>query len=398
MAVVEIKEKVFWVGAIDWNKRDFHGYSQTKKGTTYNAYLLLDDKITLFDCVDERFKWDLYHQIASLVPLDKIDYLVVNHVEMDHSGALPFIVERAKPEKIFCSPMGKEFIEAHFHPKDWPLEVVKSGDEISLGKNKVQFLEARMLHWPDSMFSYLPQLKLLISNDAFGQNIASNLIFDDQHELKAILEEAKHYYANIILPFSPLVQKTLAKVEELGLQIEMIAPDHGLIWRSHVQDILQLYQEMSSQKLKSKAVIVYDTMWHSTEKMAKAIAEGLNLEGVEVKLMHLKKFHHSDVMGEVMDAAAVICGSPTHNNNMLPLMADFLTYMKGLRPKNRLGATFGSYGWSGEAPKLMAKVLEEAGFELPYEPLRIRFVPEHSSLASCKELGINLAQKIKEKV
>ncbi len=397
MAVVEIKENVFWVGAIDWNKRDFHGYSQTKEGTTYNAYLVIDEKITLFDCVDEKFKWDLYHQIASLVPLEKIDYIVVNHVEMDHSGALPFIVDKAKPERIFCSPMGKEFIQAHFHPRNWPLEVVKTGDELILGKNKVQFLEARMLHWPDSMFSYLPELKLLISNDAFGQNIASNLLFDDQHPLEDILQEAKHYYANIILPFSPLVKKTLNKVEELGLEIEMIAPDHGLIWRSHVKDILGLYREMSEQKLKPKAVIVYDTMWSSTEKMAKAIGEGLNLEGIEIKLMHLKKFHHSDVMGEVMDAAAVICGSPTHNNNMLPLMADFLTYMKGLRPSNRLGATFGSYGWSGEAPKLMQKVLEEANFELPFEPLRIRFVPEHDSLAKCKELGLNLGKKIKEK-
>ncbi|RQD74389.1 FprA family A-type flavoprotein [Desulfonatronospira sp. MSAO_Bac3] len=397
MPAIEIKKNVYWVGAIDWNLKNFHGYAMARRGTTYNAFLVLDDKITLFDTVSEKFKWDLYHQVRSLVKLEEIDYIVVNHVELDHSGALPFMVDNIKPEKIFCSSMGEKSIHGHFHNKDWPLQVVKDGESISLGKRNVTFMETRMLHWPDSMFSYIPEDKLLISSDAFGQNIASQKIFDDQHDLNLLLSEARHYYTNIILPFSPLVQKLLDKVQKAGLEIDMIAPDHGVIWRTHPGKILEAYADFAAQTLKPKAVLVYDTMWGSTEKMVKAVADALTEEGIDIRVMSLKSFHHSDVMGEFSDAAALVCASPTHNNGMLPLMSDFLTYMKGLKPKNRLGAALGSYGWSGEAPGAMAKVLEEAGFELPEKPYRTQFVPAHEQLAQCKELGRNLASAIKAK-
>ncbi|WP_291323391.1 flavodoxin domain-containing protein [Desulfonatronospira sp.] len=395
MPAIEIKNNIYWVGAVDWNLKNFHGYAMARRGTSYNAYLVLDDKITLFDTVSEKFKWDLYHQVRSLVKLEEIDYIVVNHVEMDHSGALPFMVDKIQPEKIFCSSMGEKAIHGHFHKNDWPLQVVKDGESISLGSRNVHFLETRMLHWPDSMFSYIPQDKLLISSDAFGQNIASQKLFDDQHDLNLLLSEARHYYTNIILPFSPLVLKLLDKVQEAGLEIDMIAPDHGIIWRSHPGKILQSYREFASQTLQPKAVLVYDTMWGSTEKMVKAVSDALAEEGIDIRIMSLKSFHHSDIMGEFSDAAALICASPTHNNGMLPLMADFLTYMKGLKPKNRLGATLGSYGWSGEAPAAMARVLEDAGFELPEKPLRTKFVPAHEQLAQCKELGRSLASAIK---
>jgi flavorubredoxin len=398
MAVVEVKKNIYWVGVVDWNLRNFHGYSLARKGTTYNAYLVLDDKITLFDTVPENFKLDLYHQIQNLVKISDIDYIVVNHVEPDHSGALPFIVEKACPEKIFCSTMGKKALLDHYHEQDWPYEVVGTGDFISLGQRQVQFMETRMLHWPDSMLSYIPEEKLLISNDAFGQNIAASERFDDEIDLNELLKEAKHYYANIILPYSQLVQKVLARIRDAGLEIDMIAPDHGFIWRSHVDKILAAYEEFSAQKLFNKAVVVYDTMWKSTEKMAKAIADGLVEEGTSVKLMSLKSYHHSDVMGEVADAAAVICGSPTHNNGMLPLMAGFLNYMKGLRPAGRIGAAFGSFGWSGEAAKQIAQVLKEAKFELPVEEFRVKNVPTHEHLAKCKEMGRVIAQKIQEKL
>ncbi len=394
MAVQEIKNNVYWVGTVDWNIRSFHGYSLARLGTTYNAYLVLEDKITLFDTVPEKFKWDLYHQVRSLVKLEDIDYIVVNHVEPDHSGALPFMYERINPEKIYCSPMGKKALVEHFHREDWPYEEVKSGEEISLGKKRVQFMETRMLHWPDSMFSYIPEDKLLISNDAFGQNIASSHRFDDEADKSRLFAEARHYYTNIILPYSQLVQKVLAKVRESGMEIDMIAPDHGFIWRSYVSEIIQAYDEFSRQETKNKAVIVYDTMWESTEKMAKAVGEGLLESGMEYKLMSLKTFHHSDVMGEFSDAKALICGSATHNNGMLPLMAEFLTYMKGLRPQNRIGAAFGSFGWSGEAPREIQKVLEEAKLETPAEPVRVKNVPRHEDLAACKELGRNMAEAV----
>ncbi len=398
MPPIEIKKDIYWVGAVDWNLQNFHGYALAHRGTTYNAYLVLDDKITLFDTVPEKFKWDLFHQIRSLIKLEEIDYVVVNHVEMDHSGALPFMVEKIRPEKVFCSTMGEKAIQGHFHSSEWPLEAVQNGQSLSLGQKSVSFMETRMLHWPDSMFSYIPEEKLLISSDAFGQNIADSKIFDDQHDLNLLLSEARSYFTNIILPFSSLVQKLLAKVQEAGLEIDMIAPDHGVIWRSYPDKILAAYQEFAAQKLKNKAVLVYDTMWSSTEKMIKAVAEALQEEGIDTRVMSLKSFHHSDVMSEFSDAAALVCGSPTHNNNMLPLMADFLTYMKGLKPKNRIGATLGSYGWSGEAPKAMTKILEEADFELPENPVRIQYVPGHEHLAQCKELGRNLASAIRTKV
>ncbi|WP_045213158.1 FprA family A-type flavoprotein [Desulfonatronovibrio magnus] len=398
MAIIELKKDVYWVGVVDWNIQNFHGYALARKGTTYNAFLLMDDKVTLFDTVPDKFKLDLYHQLHKIIKPELIDYIVVNHVELDHSGALPFMVEKCIPEKIFCSPMGKKFIQSHFHKTDWPLHVVKDGDSISIGRKEISFIEAKMLHWPDSMFSYVHEDEILISSDAFGQNIATSKLFDDEHDLNMLLSEARHYYTNIILPFSTFVQKTLTKLKNSGLKVDMIAPDHGIIWRSHVPEIIAAYEEFASQKVRAKAVLVYDTMWSSSEKMLKAVGDALMEEGIEIRFMSLKKYHHSDVMGEFADAAALICASPTHNNGMLPLMADFLTYMKGLKPKGRIGATLGSFGWSGEAPKAMAEVLKSTGFKMPVEPLRVQNVPTHEDLAKCREMGRVLAQNIKDKV
>ncbi len=398
MAVVQLKDNVYWVGAIDWNDHDFHGYSTAPKGTTYNAYLVIDDKITLFDTVKEPFKMDLYHQIRSLVKLEDIDYIVANHMEPDHSGALPWIMEQVKPEKLFCSKMGKKALLELYHQNDWPYEVVGNKDSISLGNKTVKFLETRMVHWPDSMFSYIPEDKLLISQDAFGQNLASLERFDDEVDLNALMDETSFYYANIVLPYSPQVRKVFANLEKTGWDIDMIAPDHGIVWRSHVDKILKAYDQYSRQVTTNKAVIVYDTMWHSTEQMAKAIGEGLNDEGTTYKLMHLKAFHHSQVMGELADATAVICGSSTHNNGILPMVANFLTYMKGLRPVGRLGAAFGSFGWSGEAVKQITEYMESAKITMIGEGVRARNRPTHEDLAACRELGRSMSKAIKEQL
>jgi flavorubredoxin len=398
MPAQEIKKDIFWVGVVDWNLRNFHGYSLSRRGTTYNAYLVLDKKITLFDTVAGKYTMEFLHQIRRVVQPGDIDYLVVNHAEPDHSGALPEVVKALRPEKIFCSKVGQKCITGHYpEAKGWPLEPVENGGSISLGKRTVTFLETRMLHWPDSMVSYLPEEKLLISSDAFGQNVATSVRFDDEVDESMLFSEAGHYFANIILPFSPLVKKVLAKVREAGLDIEMIAPDHGLVWRKNVAKILQSYDHWSDQKPTAKAVVVYDTMWHSTEHMAKAITEGLVKEGIRTKLMHLKTFHHSDVMGEVLDAGAVLVGSPTHNNGILPLMADMLTYMKGLRPQNKIGAAFGSYGWSGEAMKTIHEWLEGMNMEM-VEGVRCQWVPKHEQLGQCVELGKKVAERLKEKI
>ncbi|OGQ95243.1 MAG: MBL fold metallo-hydrolase [Deltaproteobacteria bacterium RIFOXYD12_FULL_57_12] len=396
MATTEIKKDIHWVGAVDWNIRDFHGYS-VDKGTTYNAYLVLDEKVALFDTVKKELKSDLLHNIHSLIDPGKIDYLIVNHVEMDHSGSLPAIIDLVKPEKIFCSPAGRKALIEHFHRTDWPLVEVKTGDSISLGKRTVHFLETRMLHWPDSMMSYLPEDKLLISSDGFGQHWATSERFDDELEPGELMLNAAKYYANILLLFSPLVQKLLAKVKEMGLEFDMIAPDHGPIWRSNPARIVAAYEQWSSQQCRDKAVIIYDSMWQSTEKMAKAVYSGLLKEGVHARLMNMHNNHRSDVMTEILDARAIILGSPTLNNGILPKMADIITYMKGLKPKGRIGAAFGSYGWSGEAVKILTTALEEMNIEVVAESIRIKNVPDHEALKPCVEMGEKIGRLLKGK-
>jgi flavorubredoxin len=386
MIPLEIKDKIYWVGAIDWNVRDFHGYS-TYKGTTYNAFLVKDEKIALFDTVKKSHINDLIHHIRQLVDPTEIDYLIVNHVEMDHSGCLPEMVELIKPEKIFCSKMGLKAIEEHFHPKDWPLVAVDNGQTISLGSKTLQFLETRMLHWPDSMFSYLQEDKLLISSDAFGQHLATSERFDDEIDFSMLMEQTAKYYANILTLYSPLIRKLLSKVQELGLEFDMIAPDHGVIWRSHIKDVLHAYADWSQNKGKRKALVIYDTMWESTHKMAKAITAGIIETGVSVKLINLAHSHRSDVMTDVLNAKAVILGSATLNNGLLPRMAGFLMYMRGLKPTNKIGAAFGSFGWSGEAVKLMNAAMEEMKFDIIEPGMRVKYVPGHTDLQECVEMG-----------
>ncbi|WP_022853340.1 FprA family A-type flavoprotein [Thermodesulfatator atlanticus] len=397
MPPIKVKDDIYWVGAVDWNVRDFHGYS-TKRGSTYNAFLIIDEKITLFDTVKKPFTNDLIHKLIKVLgDPEKIDYIVVNHVEMDHSGALPEIIKRVKPEKVFCSPMGYKGLKEHFNCDDWPLVEVKSGDSISLGKRTVQFLETRMIHWPDSMVSYIPEEKILVSQDAFGQHYATSERFDDEVKYDELMQEAAKYYANIVLPFSPQVEKILKTIEEMKLEIEMILPDHGVIWRSHIKDIVDAYKRWCTYQARDYALVVYATMWHSTEKMAMAIADGIMSEGVSVKVMNASIDHRSDIMTQVLEAKALVFGSSTLNNNMLPQMADVLTYIKGLRPRKKLGAAFGSFGWSGEAVKHMNKYLEEMQAALVHPGYKVKFVPTHDQLKECREIGVSIARAIKEK-
>jgi flavorubredoxin len=395
MQPFEIKKDIYWVGAIDWNIRDFHGYS-TPKGTTYNAYLVMDEKVTLFDTVKEPFSGSLIHNIRKVVDPAKIDYIVINHVEMDHSGALPDVIDRIQPEKVICSPMGKKALIEHYHREDWPYEVVETGQTISIGKRTLQFIETRMLHWPDSMLTYLKEDRVLMSSDGFGQHWATSERFDDEVNIEELLAHSAKYYANILLLFSPLVQKVLASVKSLGLEIDMIAPDHGLIWRSHAGKIVEAYDRWSRQENKEKALIIYDTMWQSTEKMAMAIADGLLKEGVDFKLFNLKLNHRSDVMAEVLDARALIFGSSTLNNGIMPTMADLLCYMKGLRPVNKIGAAFGSYGWSGEAVKVLTEALEDMKIKVVNDGMKVKFVPTHDDLKRCLEMGREIGRAMKE--
>lgn len=397
MSNTELAKGIYWVGAVDWDVRDFHGYS-TYRGTTYNAFLIVDEKITLVDTVKRSHMDDLVRRIKAIIDPGKIDYLIVNHVEMDHSGSLPEIMELIKPEKLFCSPMGQKAIVDHFHREDWPFEIVKSGTEISLGKRTVQFIETRMLHWPDSMFTYLKEEGILFSSDAFGQHYATSERFDDEVPMSEVMEESGKYFANILYLYSPLVQKLLKSVADMNLDIKMIAPDHGIIWRSHMDQILDAYQKWSSGASAEKTLIIYDTMWHSTEKMAKAVAAGLEESGVSSELINLRYNHRSDVMTKVLNAKAIVLGSPTLNNGLLPRMAGFLMYMRGLKPINKLGAAFGSFGWSGESVKLLNTAMEEMKIELVSEGLRHKYVPDAASLKECTALGRSVGEAVKAAV
>ncbi len=386
MKTIQLAENVYWVGAVDWTTRDFHGYS-TERGTTYNAFLIIDEKVTLIDTVKKPYRSELMHRIHSIIDPKKIDYLVVNHVEMDHSGSIPEVIEAINPEKVICSKMGQKALVQHFHRPDWPFHVVGPGEELSLGKRTLSFLETRMLHWPDSMFTYLKEDQILFTSDAFGEHLATSERFDDEVNQDVLMHEATKYYANILTLYSPLVKKLLAKVQEMQLPIKMLAPDHGVIWRSNPGKIIEAYSRWCNHQGNGRALVIYDTMWESTKKMAKAVAEGLHEQGVEYKLLDLQVNHRSDVMTDVLEASAIVLGSPTLNNGMLPRMADFLMYMRGLRPTNKVGASFGSYGWSGEAVKMMNEILKDMNIILCHEGLKVQYVPEHAQLGECVELG-----------
>lgn len=398
MRPVAIKDDIYWIGSVDWNRRNFHGYSVSPLGTTYNNFLIMDEKVTLVDTVAEEFWGTLKCNLAQVLGDRKIDYFVINHLEPDHAGCLALAVEKYQPEKIYTSPMGQKAMMAHFHYKDWPVEVVPTGTEINIGKRNLQFIETRMLHWPDAMLTYCPEDKIAFTNDAFGQNWATSERWADEVDRHTLEKLMAHYYANIVLPYSPVVLKTLKALDEMNLDIDTICPDHGLMFRGDdIQWVFDKYVEFAEQKPKNKAVIVYDSMWHSTEKMAEAVATGLADSGVSVRLMSMKANHHSEVMTEIFDAAAVVVGSPTHNNGILPLMADMLTYMKGLRPQGKIGAAIGSFGWSGECVKVLTQSLEDMNMEL-VAPVKVKHVPTHDTLNQCYEQGKAIAAAIKEKL
>jgi len=389
---VKISEHVHWVGAVDWEIRDFHGYA-TDRGTTYNAYLITADKITLVDTVKAPFRDELLARIASVVDPSDIDYIVSNHAEMDHSGCLPDVVDITKPDRIFASKMGTKSLQSHFHGR-FDVEAVEDGGSLSLGNLELQFLETRMLHWPDSMFSYLVEDQVLFSQDAFGMHLASTERFDDGVDEGILYEEAAKYYANILMPYSPMVTKLLARVKELDLPFKLVAPDHGPIWRSRFDMALGYYEKWARQRPTLKAVVVYDTMWGSTAKMARAIADGLAAGGARPSLIPLQGSHRSDVAAELLEAGALLVGTPTINNNMFPSLGDVFLYLEGLRPRNLVGAAFGSYGWSGEGVPQVNAILQKMKVDLVSDGIRVEFVPDEKDLDTCRELGKTVAARL----
>ncbi|HNR88089.1 MAG TPA: FprA family A-type flavoprotein [Spirochaetota bacterium] len=375
MNPIKILDDVYWVGGIDWNLRNFHGYL-TQRGSTYNAYLIVDDAVTLIDTVKHYLTDEMLDRIAWIVDPSEIKYIVANHVEMDHSGALPRLMEICPDATIITSPQGEKGLRAHYR-KDWNFKVVQSGEEVSIGARTLKFVLTPMVHWPDNMVCYSPSDKILFSNDAFGQHIATSERFDDQFYVDIIHEEAMKYYANIVLPYSQQVRKVLE--DAATLDIEYIAPSHGIIWRSYVSWILEFYQRWAMNETDNKALIIYDTMWGSTEKIAYAIQKAFEIREIDTSMLLLKNNHMSDIMTEVLTARYICVGSPTLNKNMLPDVAAFLTYLKGLAPRNKVGLAFGSYGWGAQGVNDVDAVLRACDFDM-IDKISTQYVPDAKAL------------------
>ena len=392
----EIKKGIFWVGVVDWNVRTFHGHTySTNRGTTYNAYLIIDEKITLVDTVYGPFANEMIEKIRQIVPPEKIDYIIANHVETDHSGALPALMKICPKAKIFGTAKCKEGLYRHYYA-DWDFQIVKTGETLNLGKRNLAFVEAPMIHWPDSMFTYLPEEQLLMPNDAFGQHYATSVRFDDETNMCELMDEAEKYYANILWPLGSMILKKIQDVQKMNIPIDMIAPSHGIIWRKDPAKIINAYISWAKNEAASKVVVFYETMWGSTEKMARKMVQGLTDAGVEVKLFDLAQSDRSEVIKACLGSKGYIIGSSTHDNGMLPTIAGFLEFFKGLKPQNRLAAAFGSYGWAGGAVKDIEEILKSAGIELAMPGISVKYVPDENEIKQCYEFGKAFAAKIKE--
>lgn len=383
----EIAKNIFEVGVSDWNVRNFHGYL-TPCGSSYNAYLILDEKITLIDTVKAPFSEELVERISEVVDLEKIDYVVCNHVEMDHSGGMPLIMQKAKNATVITTAKAQNELKLHYDTSSWKWDLIKSGDTRSLGQRDLAFVTTPMVHWPDNMVTYCPQEKILFSNDAFGQHIAHSEIFADEMPWDFVCKQAKSYYANIVMPYSAQVLSALKTVG--GLDVQMIAPSHGLIFRKNIKEYLDLYTSWANGETKKKAVIVYDTMWHSTEKIAQSFAKAFENKGYVYKMFNLQANHISTVIEDCLDAKYICVGSPTLNKGIMPSVASFMTYLQGLIYKSKKGFLFGSYGWAPLNMKFMQRFFEESSIEL-VDTCNTQFVPTKEKL---QEITKQIEEKI----
>jgi len=394
MDAVEIKKGIYWAGAVDWNVRNFHGHTYTTtRGTTYNSYLIVDEKIALIDGVRAEFAGELMERVRSVVDPAKIDYIVVNHVEPDHSGARPEIMKLCRNAKLVGTAKCKDGLYKYYYGA-WDFQVVKTGGQLSLGSRSLSFVEAPMIHWPDSMFTYCPEERMLMPNDAFGQHYASVERFSDEVDQCGLWYEAKKYYANILWPLGPMISRKIDEVSRMNLPIDVIAPSHGLIWRADPMRIVQQYLSWAKQEPVKKAVIVYETMWGSTAKMAALIAEGFISAGVSVKIYDITQSDKSEVVTDMLDAKGFLFGSSTHDNDMLPTIAGFMELVKGFKPKNRVTGVFGSFGWGGGAVKELEDVLKESGIAPGVPPLQVKFAPDVDETKAGFNFGRDFAAKV----
>jgi anaerobic nitric oxide reductase flavorubredoxin len=391
-----ITDKVTWVGKVDWELRKFHGdeYS-THRGSSYNAYLVRDQKTALIDTVWKPFDKEFVANLKKEIDLNQIDYVIANHGEVDHSGALCALLREIPNVPVYCTANGIKSIKGQYH-QDWNFVPVKTGDTLDLGQTKLTFFEAQMLHWPDTMFCYLSGENILFSNDGFGQHYASESLFNDTVDQAELYAEALKYYANILTPFNAQVIKKVNELLSLNLPVDIICPSHGVIWRNNPAQIVEKYLEWANDYRENQVTIIYDTMWNATRQMAEAIAEGIRFAdpSITVKLFSASKTDKTDLIGEVFRSRAILVGSPTVNNGYLYAIAGILELIAGIKLKNRKAAAFGSYGWSGEAVKLISEHLKKAGFDIVDDGFRTTWAPDCDVKQKLKEYGAELAKKL----
>ncbi|TGE33752.1 anaerobic nitric oxide reductase flavorubredoxin [Desulfosporosinus sp. Sb-LF] len=395
----EINKSVQWVGKIDWELKKFHGdeYS-THRGSSYNSFLVRDEKIALIDTVWTPFAKEFVTNLKNEIDLNTIDYIIANHGEPDHSGALPELMKEIPNTPIYCTANAIKSLKGQYH-QDWNFVPVKTGDKLSLGSKEFVFVEARMLHWPDTMFTYMTGDNILFSNDGFGQHLASEHMFNDLVDQAELYQEALKYYANILTPFSKFVENKINEILSFNLQVDMICPSHGIIWRDNPLQIVNKYMEWAKDYQENQITIVYDTMWNSTRQMAEKIAAGIKLSDneVTVKLFNSNSTHtdKNDIISEVFKSKAVLVGSPTINKGILFSVAGILEMIKGLGFKNKKAASFGSYGWSGENTKLISAELSKGGFEVLNDGLKATWNPDNDALTNCEEFGRRIGEALK---
>ncbi len=391
---VELVKDIHWVGVVDWGLRRFHGHElSTHRGSSYNSYLILDSKTVLVDTVWDPFQEQFLDNIRRLVDPAKIDIVVVNHAEPDHSGSLPAVMRHCPNAAVVVSPRGADSVPGHYHA-DWNLKPVKTGETINIGKRELVFIEAPMLHWPDTMFTYVAGDGILMPNDAFGQHYAAGFRFNDQVDRHELYEEALKYYANIIAPYSSRVNPKIDELLALNVPVNMIAPSHGIIWRDDPMQIVNTYRVWADQAGERSAVVVYDTMWQATRRMAEAVGEGLAAEGVPHKLFHLSTTDRNDVIAEMYRSKGLVIGSPTLNNALLPPVQTILHDVKHLRLANKVGGAFGSYGWSGECVKLIEQAMGDCNIPLAGEGVLAKWRPKEADLTACFELGRAVGREV----
>ncbi len=390
---INVKNNVYWVGKVDWELRRFHGseYS-THRGSTYNSYLVREEKTALIDTVWAPYAKEYVRALEKTIDLKKIDFIIANHGEVDHSGALPAIVHRLPDTPIYCTAAGVKSLKGQYHG-DWNFRVVKTGERLSLGSKELVFIEAPMLHWPDSMFCYLTGDNILFSNDAFGQHYATERLFNDLVDQDELYAESIKYYANILTPFSPLVVKKIEEVLALNLPLDMICTSHGVIWRDNPAQVVHRYLEWAKNYRENQITIIYDTMWNATRAMAEAIAAGIRAADGEVviKLYNVSNTDKNDIITEVFKSKAILVGSPTVNRGVMSSLAGLLEEIRGLGFKEKKAATFGTYGWSGESVKMLEGMLKNAGFEVKEGGLRVMWNPDDAASEQCRDFGGRLA-------